>query len=62
VTAVEDGVLEEFWFGLASGTGGGEIGDPCGVPTETGAGRLGEPWKTRVQDLWDRKDKTQSTM
>jgi len=21
----------------------GEMGDPCGVPTETGEGRLGEP-------------------
>jgi len=39
----------------------GEIGDPWGVSTETGARRLGEPSKTRVQDLSDRKDETQST-
>jgi len=31
------------------------------VPTETGAGRLEEPWKTRVQDLSDRKEEAQST-
>jgi len=36
--------------------------DPCGVPTETGAGRLGKPWKPRVHDLSDRKDETQSTI
>jgi len=42
----------------------GEIGDRWGVPTEleTGARRLGEPWKTRVQVLSDRKEDTQSTM
>ena len=40
----------------------GGIGHPSGVPTETGAGRSGEPWKTRVQDLSDRKEETQSTI
>jgi len=39
----------------------GEMGDPWGVPPETEEGRLGEPWKTRVQVLWDRKEDTQST-
>jgi len=38
------------------------MGDPCGVPTETGDRRLGEPWKSRVDDLSHRKDKTQSTI
>jgi len=38
------------------------MGDPCGVPTETGEERLGEPWKTRVQVLSDRKEDTQSTI
>jgi len=42
--------------------GRGPIGDPGGVVTETGTGRLGEPWKTRVQDLSDRKEETQLTM
>jgi len=40
----------------------GEMGDPWGVPTEPGVERLGEPWKTRVQVLSDRKEHTQSTM
>jgi len=40
----------------------GEIGNPWGVPTEAGEGRLGESWKTRVQVLSDRKEKTQSTI
>jgi len=40
----------------------GEIGDPWGVLTETGEGRLREPWKTRVQVLSDRKEETQSTI
>jgi len=40
----------------------GEIGDPWGVPTETGERRFGEPWKTRVHDLSDRKEETQSTI
>ena len=31
------------------------------MPTETGEERLGEPWKTRVQVLSERKDDTQST-
>jgi len=38
------------------------MGDPWGVPTETGEDRLGEPWKTRVQVLSERKEDTQSTM
>jgi len=38
------------------------MGDPWGVRTETGEGRLGEFWKTRVQVLSDRKEDTQSTM
>ena len=38
------------------------MGDPCGVPAETSARRLGEPWKTRVQHHSDRKDGTQSTI
>ena len=33
-----------------------------GVPTETVARVLGDPLKTRVQDLWVRKEETQSTM
>jgi len=44
------------------GNSRGEIGEPLGVPTETGEGRLGEPWKTRMQVLSDRKEDTQSTM
>jgi len=39
-----------------------EIGDPRGLPTETGERMLGDPWKTRVQVLSDRKEDTQSTM
>jgi len=39
-----------------------EIGGPWGVPTENGEGRLGEPWKTRVRVLSDRKENTQSTI
>lgn len=38
------------------------MGEPWGVPTETGKGMLGEPWKTRVQALSKRKEETQSTM
>jgi len=38
------------------------MGDPWGVPTETGEESLGEPWNTRVQVLPDRKEDTQSTM
>jgi len=40
----------------------GEIGDPWGVPTETGEKMLGEPWNPRVQVLSDRKEATQSTI
>jgi len=40
----------------------GEMGDPWGVPTETGEEMLGEPWKTRVQVLSERKEDTQSTI
>jgi len=40
----------------------GEMGEPCGVPTDTGAGVLGAPWKTRVQVLSSRKEEIQSTM
>jgi len=40
----------------------GEMGNPCRVPTETGARMLGEPSKTRVHVLSDRKEETQSTM
>jgi len=39
-----------------------EIGDPWGVPTETGEEMLGEPWNTRVHVLSERKEDTQSTM
>ena len=38
------------------------MGDPCGVPTETGTRLFGEPRKTRVHILSDRKEETQSTM
>ena len=38
------------------------MGDPFGVPTETGEERLGEPWKTRVHVLAERKEETQWTM
>ena len=40
----------------------GDSGEPWGVPTETGAGVLGAPWKTRVHFLPLRKEETQSTM
>ena len=40
----------------------GEMGDLCGVPTETRVYLFGEPWKTRVHVLSDRKEETQSTM
>ena len=40
----------------------GEMGEPSGVPNDTGAGVLGEPWKTRVQVLSDRKEEIQSTI
>ena len=39
----------------------GEIGEPCGVPTETGEKTLGEPWKRRRQDRPERKDLIQAT-
>jgi len=39
----------------------GEIGDPWGAPTLTGAGVPGAPWKTRVQLRSPKKDKTQET-
>ena len=39
----------------------GEIGDPWGVPTETGAGVFGEPVTTRVHVLSARNEETQST-
>jgi len=38
------------------------MGDPCGVPTDTGEETLGEPWKTRVQVLSRRNEDTQSTI
>jgi len=38
------------------------IGDPWGVPTETGEQMLGEPWKTKVQVHSDRKEESQSTI
>jgi len=38
------------------------MGDPWGVPTETGDERLGEPWKTKVLLLSDRREETQSTI
>jgi len=41
---------------------GVEIGDPWGVPTETGEERLGDSWNTKVDVLSDRKEETQSTM
>jgi len=40
----------------------GEIAVPWGVSTETGERMLGEPWKTRVEVLSDRKEETQSTI
>ena len=39
-----------------------EIGDPWGVPTETGEERWAESWNDRVQVLSDRKEETQSTI
>ena len=38
------------------------MGERWGAPIETVAGVLGDPWKTRVPDLSERKEKTQSTM
>ena len=35
-----------------------ESGEPWGVPTETGAGMVGAPWKTRVHFLPVRKEET----
>jgi len=35
---------------------------PLRVPTESGEGRLGEPWETRGQVFSDRKDETKSTI
>jgi len=40
----------------------GDIGDPWGVPTETGERMLGESWKTSVQVLANKKAETQATM
>lgn len=40
----------------------GEMGEPWGVPTSTGALMPRGPWKTRVQERSERKDMTQSTM
>jgi len=40
----------------------GEIGDPWGVPNETGEERLGDPGNSRVQVLSDWKEVTQSTI
>jgi len=40
----------------------GEIGKLWGVPTETGEWMLGEPWKTRVHVLSNKKEETQSIM
>jgi len=33
------------------------MGVPWGVPTETMAKRLGDPWKTRMQVLSETKEK-----
>jgi len=38
------------------------MGDPWGVLTETSEERLGEPWKTSLHVLSERKEDTQSTM
>jgi len=38
------------------------MGNPWGVPTETGEERLGEHWKTRMQVVSDREEDTQSTI
>jgi len=40
----------------------GNIGEPCGVPTDTRAAVFGEPWKTRVQVLSHIKEEIQSTI
>ena len=40
----------------------GEMGEPCGVPTSTGALMPGAPWKTRVQERSQRMEVTQSVM
>ena len=40
----------------------GDIGEPWGLPTETGADTPGAPWKTSVHFLPVRKEETQSTM
>ena len=40
----------------------GDMGEPFGVPSETGAEVLGEPWKTKVHALSERKEETQLTM
>ena len=40
----------------------GDMGEPCGVPTSTGAFVPGASWKTRVQERSERKEVTQSTM
>jgi len=37
------------------------MGEPGGVPTATREKTLGEPWKTRRQDLAVRKDLVQDT-
>jgi len=39
----------------------GETREPWGVPTETGENVLGEPWKSRWHDHWDRKDGIHTT-
>jgi len=39
----------------------GETGEPWGVPTETGANILGEPWYRRRHVLSDRKDLVHDT-
>jgi len=38
-----------------------EIGDTWGPPTESGAKTLGDPWKSRRQDIPVRKDHVQDT-
>ena len=37
------------------------MGEPWGVPTETGENVLGEPWKRRRHDRWDKKDRIHAT-
>ena len=39
----------------------GETGEPCGVPTATGANTLGDPWYRRRHVLPVRKDLVQET-